>query len=307
MKLIQYDRIPRKYHLRWDSNQEAIIVDVHRDCLRFVKVISRDAPWIQNIIQTHDLDGLFDSFSSDLAGDFFGFNYALQKTRDSGDYLEFRVPLPRIKMPTHYACEHCAGTGESIDEWREGEKCLRCDGSKIQHTYDWRAAYAITSSLGLLFAILDVDEDTSAKEYQHATVSVIARHGQHGSGIDGYFGADFIDYVVSNQFELKHIIVKNVLEAMIAAETHMWGNGYTHARGTIRVDCDSSSIGLTVPGDACGINTGFYSRRPGEGREFSCHNVDSPLQSLTLLAGLASFVGQASFYIDTKLEKLVTA
>jgi len=300
MKLMRYDRIPRRYHLRWDSNHGVIVIQVHRDCLHFVKVISKDAPWVQNIIQTHDLDTLFDSFSGDLSGNSFGFNNTLQKINEAGEYLEFQVSLPQIKIPTCFECQECAGTGKEIDGYREGDKCLRCDGEGIRSVYDWRSAYTVTSSLGLLFTVLDFDEETSAKESQDVTISVIARHGDHGSSIDGYFGVDFLDYISSNPFELKRVILKNVLEAMASSQEKMFLDGLAHARGEIRVDHSSSSIGLTVPGDACGINTGFHERRPGEGREFTCHNVDSPLQALTLLAGLASLVGQTSFYIDGK-------
>jgi hypothetical protein len=302
---MQLDRVPRKYHLRWDSNLKAIVIQVHRDCLRFVKNIPRKAPLIENVIQTHKLDTLFDSFSGDLSGDSFGFNHALRKMRDDGEYIEFIVSLPEIKIQTPLVCQDCAGTGKGIDGCREGEKCLYCVGEGMRHAHNWRSAYAVTSSLGLLFMILDVGEDTSAKEFQDVTISMTAQHGQHGSSIEGCFGIDFLDYVSSNPFELKNIILENTVDAMSAASRKMFLDASAHARCTIRIDCNSSSIGFTVPGDACGISTDFYGRRPGEGRRFTCHNMDSPLQSLTLLAGLASFVGQASFYIYNKRENLV--
>lgn len=280
------------------------MIQIHRDCLRFVNVISKNAPWVRFMSEKHELDGLFDSFSGDLSNNCFGFNQALQKIRDDGEYIEFLALLPRIKIRTHLACEHCDGTGKSLDEWREGEECLRCDGSGIKHVYDWRSAFAVTSSLSLLFMILDFSEETSAKEYQHVVVSMCADHGQHGSSIDGCFGADFLDYICSNQSELDMIILKEVTEAMIVAQEHMFGSD-TYARGTTRSESDNGSVGLTVPGDACGINTGCYDRKIGEGREFSCHNVDSQLQSLTLLAGIASLVGQIGFYVSAKEDMAV--
>lgn len=305
MRLIRFDREPRKYNLRWDSHNKAIVVELHSDCLGFVKKISKTALLIQRYLTIHKLNGLLDSFSGDLSGESFGFNHALQKTRVFGDYLEFRVQLPKIKNRTSLACVNCSGTGKSIENFRKGETCLYCDGNKVQHTYDWKSAYAITSSLSLLFFILDVEKETKAKEYQHALVSMSAQYGSQGSSIDGFFGTDFMDYISSNPFELRNIILKNVAEAMNDAHAYMFLNSSSHAHGDVRIDFNSSSIGLTVPGDACGVNVGFYDRKPGKGCQITCHNVDTPFQSLIILSGLASLIGQASFYIDANQEKLL--
>ncbi len=46
-------------------------------------------------------------------------------------------------------------------------------------------------------------------------------------------------------------------------------------------------IYLEVPGDACGLGTGF-NQSNNNGRTLTPHNVDSPIQQLSLLAGLAT-------------------
>src|SRR3989344_2760388 len=73
MKLMQYDRIARKYHLLWHSNQKSIIVQIHNDCVKSFKPVSIDSPWVRAMSQTHDADGLLDSFCGDLSSDYFGF------------------------------------------------------------------------------------------------------------------------------------------------------------------------------------------------------------------------------------------
>lgn len=300
---MQYDRIPRRYHLRWDVEQNAIIIMVHQDCIQFTQVIPRRAPTIMRAQRLHNLDELFDSFSGDLSSEFFGFNQSIRRIGQAGNYIELHAKLPHIKIPTIYACEECGGDGMNHSESYIGEKCRYCNGSKVKHIRDWRSAYALTASLSLLFMTLDFDEETSAQELQHATVRMLALYDQQGSSLDGYFGIDFIDFVCSSSDEFLYSLRKNVLQAMKSAHDQMF-DSETSTVATIRTDISHDSIAFTVPGDACGINTGFYARRAGEGREFTCHNVDSPFQSLMLLAGIASLVEQVDLGLSQKKETL---
>ena len=73
----------------------------------------------------------------------------------------------------------------------------------------------------------------------------------------------------------------------------------------MRVNADNGFLTLECPGDACGIYLTHHVRYVGQGCEFSCHNVDSPAQSLTLLAGIASLVGQADHFMTAKDKDLV--
>jgi hypothetical protein len=301
---MQYDRIPRKYHLWWDSAGKAIMIHVHKDCLKFIPhPVQKNWPLVQVPIDEHGLDELFDSFSGNLKGDSFGFNHAIRKTNEHDEYLEFQAPLPHVKIRTDFACEDCGGKGRRLEEYASPEdKCLHCNGSGKKYILDWRPAFTLTSSLGLLFELLNFKEDTSAAEKQHATVCMISQYGMHGSSMGGCFGADIIDYIRSHPPELNSFIVKEITKAMQLA--HSWMFTYDkYDRDRIRTECHDDQIGLTVPGDACGINTSFHERNDGGGSEYSCHNVDSPLQSLTLLTGIASLIGQASFYIEARQEK----
>src|SRR3989344_1823458 len=96
MKLMQYDRIARKYHLLWHSNQKSIIVQIHNDCVKSFKPVSIDSPWVRAMSQTHDADGLLDSFWGDLACFFFGSNRPIKRTGKSGDYFETEIITRQI-------------------------------------------------------------------------------------------------------------------------------------------------------------------------------------------------------------------
>ncbi|HEY4496404.1 MAG TPA: hypothetical protein VJC04_03585, partial [Candidatus Paceibacterota bacterium] len=286
MKLMQYDRIARKYHLLWHSNQKSIIVQIHNDCVKSFKPVSIDSPWVRAMSQTHDADGLLDSFCGDLSSDYFGFNRSIKRTGQSGDYLDFSVPVPEIKKETGAVCQECGATGK-----REGfEICHYCDGSGKMYVYDWRTAYLVTSNLSLLFDTLDLCDETSAKEYQYVTVTMMAQYGQHGSSLGGCFGIDFNGFINQDSMA-KKLALTNAVEAMRTAYDQMM---ICQDYDRFRVNADNGFLTLDCPGDACGIYLTHHDGKAEQGCQFSCHNVDSPAQSLTLLAGIASLVGQAN-------------
>ena len=209
-----------------------------------------------------------------------------------------------VRTITNFACEYCSGTGDRLEEYAcNGDKCFNCEASGNKHVNDWRAAYTVTSSPNLLFNVLDCCEDeTSATEEQLVTLVMMADYGQHGSSLGGDFGIALMKYIRSVPFELKNII-SNATEAMRTAHGQIWTLS-EYDKYSIRTEIDGGAVGMTVPGDACGINTGFDSDDPENGCEFSCHNVDSPLQSLTLLAGIASMTGQIGYFISKKDGKV---
>lgn len=53
-------------------------------------------------------------------------------------------------------------------------------------------------------------------------------------------------------------------------------------------------LNVGCPGNACGLNpTSQGVTEKGKGYEFACHNVDTPAQQITLLAGLAALHDKA--------------
>ena len=297
MKLMQYDRIPRKYNLLWNSNQKSIIVQIHNDCVRTFKPVSINSPWVRDMSRTHDADGLLDSFSGNLFSDYFGFNRSIRRAGQLGDYLDFSVPIPEIKKETSAVCQECGGTVKR----EEFNRCFYCDGSGKRYIYDWRTSYIITSSLSLLFGTLDLCDETSATEHQYVTVTMMAEHGQHGSSLGGCFGIDFSRFI-SLDSTAKRIVLTNAVEAMRTAYGQMM---ICQNYDRFRVNADDGFLTMDCPGDACGIYLTDHDHRAGQGCEFSCHNVDSPAQSLTLLAGIASLVGQANYFISAEEKKLI--
>ena len=299
MKIYRHDSTPRKYHLLWDSDSKAIILKIHRDCLKFIPhPLQISLPIVKWHIDDHGfMDDLFDSFSGDLTSETFGFNRSIQKNTESDKYLEFKASLPQIKANTGLTCKQCWGTGISQDIVRPGETCVWCKGSCKEQETNWNQVTALTSSLNLLFRVLDFTEETSAEEQQRVMISMITRGGRNNTAIGGYFGPELCDYISSNPPELHDPIVKNVTSAMMLVNSWMY---LDNTNGYIQTKCSDKGIHLNVDRDACYANASFHGRKPGEWCEFSDHNVDNGLQQLTILAGIASLVGQLDLYITAR-------
>ncbi len=131
--MMQYDRIPRKYHLLWDQNQKSVVIKVHKDCIRSAKPVLISSPWFKAVSKQHDVDGLMDSFSGNFSKDSFGFNRVIQKIGETEKYVDFLAFIPQIKKELNFVCEECGGSGKRDSD---DDKCLFCDGSGKRHIYD---------------------------------------------------------------------------------------------------------------------------------------------------------------------------
>lgn len=228
-----------------------------------------------------------------FAGDFdksFGFENAIRRHRDSGEFAEFFVPIPRVRVKTKRQCSNCKGSGK--DKRIGRDECLHCDGIGVEHDYLWHEAYAISASLTVLFMIIEFQEvETNCKLPQLLTVHTITDRGSHGGSLGGMYSVAFCDWL--STFE-PHTKIVEMAEAMKLAYGRMLGRKYFNiSRFDGTVADENGWLNVSCPGNACGLHpsSGLVSR--GEGYEFSSHNVDSPAQQLTLLAGLAALHDKA--------------
>lgn len=59
------------------------------------------------------------------------------------------------------------------------------------------------------------------------------------------------------------------------------------------IDYSNGWLNISCPGNACGLNPWHNAVHNTGGYEFADHNVDTPFQQLTLLAGLAALHDRA--------------
>lgn len=284
-KILTRDIIPCWYELSFREKKPAIILKAHKD---FIKV-----NWDENHIIKHFKEEFgFKKF----VGDFykrFGFdNGAFMFSRETGDFVELLMKIPKIKREKG-SCLYCKGSGQG--DFLDG-KCLNCNGSGKDWEYDWPRAYAISASFNVFFQLAGLpDKDTSSSLYQLLTVHTHTSKGMHGGSLWGEYSIPLVRWLAS--FEQRTTIPQMVQAMkmtyrMIHDELIEFDEYYFKAS----VDYENGWLNISCPGDACGLypgrNAGYGIQR-GFGYEFSCHNVDSPMQQLVLLAGLAALHDRA--------------
>jgi len=284
-KHIVREDIPCWYELSWLKEKTSIILRIHKDFIKTARVIPQDAPIVKDFMESFK----FSKFASDLNGD-FGFDNAFVFKGVNGDFVEFSVPVPKVKKATGEKCHRCKGTGRDtvMEELGDKRKCDFCDGTGEKYFLDWRAAFAVSASFNIFFSLARYPEsETSSLVPQLMVIYVVTNNDMHGGSLGGEFSIPFCEWLKSFE-EGTHF--PDVLEAMQATEKKMFGKERYLNFGFKAYMLRKGGVVLDVPGNACGIYNPpehDYGLPRKEGCKFECHNVDSPMQQLTLLVGLA--------------------
>jgi hypothetical protein len=214
-------------------------------------------------------DFAFDSFEEFRNG-YFGFDNSFSFHKQH-PWILLRTLLPStIKT----ACGYCGGNPKNFPSGC----CRFCENTGLTHQINTPKATAICASLALLFKkILYQEDDTDSGCFQVMTISTSCLHESNDgfamSGTVSPFGAATFAKSNSSQAE----------EAMRNAYQHMTAN---YSSDKYRVRNEDGQFHLTCPGNACGIDPTMSFREGGY--EFQSHNMGSPIQQLTILAGLAT-------------------
>lgn len=279
MDILIRNRLPRWYGLSWRETDPSILLSIHRDFLADFPEIRSDAPELLATMQEFGFSSFDGSFKRG-----FGFDQCLVLQKSSDESLEFITQLPIIRKETDRQCKDCGGSGR--DELRD-DGCLHCEGRGTEREYVWRDAFAISASLNLFCRLACFPtKRTSAAAPQLLTVRLHTAQGMHGGDLNGMYSIPVAEWLRSQP---PHTGIPEMVNAMKIAYGHMLGASRVSEYSRFRASIDHQNGWLNVdcPGDGCGLNP-THSPEPGWGYEFSSHNVDSPAQQLTLLAGLAA-------------------
>lgn len=197
--------------------------------------------------------------------------------------MEFLVEIPVIEVLTSKPCRFCNGGGK--DKIRYNEKCISCDGTGKEKEIKWDRAYEISATFNLFTLFVNYPKfETSSSKKQLLIFNIATSREMHGGSISGQYSIPLTNWLKS--FGLHHPFpeINDVLKKT-------WARMFNKLR-YFEADDLKAYIGMTkgffimdVPGDATGIHgTDHYEN---EGNKFSCHNVDTPMQQLALIAGLA--------------------
>ena len=225
-------------------------------------------------------------------GQYFGFGTGLELIENDGEQTTYRMNLPIIRKKTKKNCLSCNGKSKS-----NGHRCFRCDGTGKEDSIDNFPAYALSASVGMFSNLLELTDDFDVHEKnwpkQILTLNMITEICAHGGSLGGSFSPSFINFLKMFQEDREF---PQAAQAMTLAYQHMWCapdpakerryeisriRAYQNLRGNLLLD---------VPGDACGVHPSPHVGEidEGYGVDWTCHNVDTPLQQLTLLTGLAA-------------------
>lgn len=282
-KDLKREDIPCWYELSWQEKPPAIILRVHKDFIANAPVIPDDAPIIKQFME----GGFgFKKFCANLEGN-FGFDNAFQPGKETEEFVEFVAVIPRIEKQTGKPCPSCKGSGKN--EFFPEDKCLHCEGEGKEWKIYWCPAYAISATFTIFFLLSRFPEkETSSSLLQLLTVCTATLKEMHGGSLDGEFSRPLCQWlrslVASGETNLPVIT-----RAMVMAYGRMFRLKDFY-RFSFRADIRGEKGGLCTdcPGDATGIHPSDWYFHEEEGYEFSSHNVDTPMQQITLLAGLAA-------------------
>jgi hypothetical protein len=276
-KILHLSNLPCWTKLSWDSLSATISLHVHQDVVQILDGIKADDP---RVIHMGGNQGQFIN-----QPDRWGFEGKLSRTSKTVDgFHGFHSKLPRIKKYKTDPCHYCDGTGtdEGLDQ-----QCLFCNGEKRESYYDWKEMYALSTSLSLLTDLINhvpPQNDTSSVEQQILSFSVYIQERFYP--LFGEYSPLLVDWF-RRQGERS---IDEAVDAMCAAWEVMEGPLHPMDRHSFYANIAYSNGWLNIgcPGDACGLHPSHDSIRLIGGYEFSCHNMDNPMQQFVLLTGLAA-------------------
>jgi hypothetical protein len=288
IKNIIYDVLPCWYELSWrEILSPSIILRVHKDFIGEIKerkIDFENAPIIMGLKMEFGFENFIGNFDKD-----FGFDGAFMRKGETGGFVEFVIPIPKVKKEGGQ-CNSCGGSGEN-EELLHGE-CLTCSGSGKKYAYDWKTAYGISASLNVFFTLASFPEkETQAEFPQLMTISVATRKGMYGGSLSGECSIPFAKWAEKFYCGERNF-APEVLEAMESSYHHMFGLSDFDIN-IFQAYMSNGFLYTSCPGDACGLHATSQRLQKNEGYKFSCHNVDTPMQQITLLAGLAALHDKA--------------
>jgi hypothetical protein len=286
-KNITREDVPCWYELSWDEKVPALTVSVHKTFAASVPLMTRE----NNQIVSAMMDQFhLKKFDGKLQIGMFGFDLAWKHLDTGDEFVRFSIPIPQVKFPGRKNCSYCRGTGKHPHVHLE--KCPSCKGTKKDHDYRWNKVYAISATF-TLFSIFSryTDVVTTCKFPQLLTVQTMTELGQHGGSLGGEYSRTLCSWLASFP---ENSSLPEMEEAMLFAHKRMKGlSDWDKHSFRARLPYGNGWLNVGSPGDACGLHPSRGSVDIGEGYQFSCHNVDSAMQQITLLSGLAALHDKA--------------
>lgn len=154
---------------------------------------------------------------------------------------------------------------------------------------NWQGAFAVSATLQVLFTALAIaDEETDSSLQQLLVVDGwLTRSGMNGGSLIVIVCPPLCSWLSQQE---DNSTSPEICAAMKRTDEHMRGQKWSFGDSDFRAWFRQPKwINLDCPGEACGLDpVDYYNLSLERGYDLAPHNVDSPLQQLTLLSGLAA-------------------
>ena len=288
------ENIPCWYELSFLTEEEALSLRISEEYLRKRPLILENNMMVIGMKQQLG----FEKFDNSFYGDNFGFDESFINAGIKNGFVDLKAVLPVVRKKEDRPCGYCKGTGKN--ELFADENCIICKGEGISYFYDWQKAFALSATFTLLFTYLYPQRkpiDSTTSRHQLITVCTITQKKADGGSLFGEFSKAIVSWMKSIGCE------ESFLNSLKMVTTKAYGKMYGCKLDKIEVFdaydfkmmIKNGRLIMDCPGDACGLHPSedYGGEKEETGYKFSCHNVDSPMQQLTLLAGLAALHDEA--------------
>ncbi len=231
----------------------------------------------------------------------FGFNDGLKVIDGDSGGIAIELPILPLEQLTDEPCLECNGTRKQ-DFFGDEMRCIFCHQTGRRLSIDHRPLFVNAKTLSLILSVLpmalpDSFKNTDEPPFQLFHVDTMAelRENGHGASLGGSFSEPLVRW-------LREFTPEAELADVTVSMRHVWK--LTHLTKSEFGSLDTHNIWACVraggkflancPGSACGLHPEDMNNRPEpEGYKFSCHNVDTCAQQLTLLTALAALSDMA--------------
>ncbi len=264
------DNTPCWYDLFYDPKRQLIGLRIHQEIIgKVIKGIRKEK--ILSIVERFKFNEFEESF------DRFGFysifqieNSLFEKIKNfvmgrwKNDFIKLTAKLPKKEKSV------CCSKKE----------CILCNGDGFIYKYNAKKILAIIGSLSLLLHRLNsIEKKVSCKKVQLLTVKLARRL------ITGTYSSSLRKILINLSSKEKSFF-QGPIRAMRSSFEYMVEEKAYNPEYYFEIS-ENGWLSIGCPGDACGLFPSEFKTNTLEGYNFSPHNIDTPMQVLILLCGLA--------------------
>lgn len=298
MKFIQYEDVPRWYHLYWGRKSQGLFICISRFFLENCKHRNYE-PYFTDFCNSPRYLPLLDRCEPILGQAYFGINDSITLVEQDNHCMTYRIKIPSIVRKSNFACMRCEGTGKRQPEdlWN-GEECNECQGEKTRRVSDYIQIDEVCASLAVFMRAIDTPleiADPCMSQKQLFVLKSMAKADRNGHAVGGEVSPEFLRFLesFSTTYE-KQVSLLSVKEVIKKVHSLIYGKVNEHDRFSCLTR--AGQFILYCPGNACQLFS-ESERKAGSkrGDSMNCHNLDTAMQQLMLLSGMAEL---SSLYDD---------